>query len=97
MRRFSITLIAAALALSAGQALAADDGGRRADVVKLATLEAIMSGTTEPDRRTRVAVTCFRTGERISGTNKICFYDCLGSEVEITIKSDELCALAIHR
>ena len=97
MRRYSITLLAAALALLAGQALAADDGGRPADVVKLAALEAIMSGTTEPDRRTRVAVTCFRTDERISGTNKICFYDCLGRELTITIKSVELCPLAIHR
>lgn len=25
------------------------------------------------------AVTCFKTGEQISGLNKICFYDCLGS------------------
>ncbi len=43
------------------------------------------------------AVLCFKTGERISGLNKICFYDCLGSAAAITIKSFELCPLTIRR
>jgi len=42
------------------------------------------------------AVTCFKTGERTSGMNKICFYDCLGSEVAITISNIALCPLSIQ-
>ena len=41
------------------------------------------------------AVTCFKTGERQSGMNKICFYNCLGSEAAITISAVELCPLTI--
>ena len=33
--------------------------------------------------------------ERISGLNKICVYDHLGSEVAITIKAYKLCPLTI--
>jgi hypothetical protein len=43
----------------------------------------------------RVAVTCFKSGEKTSGFNKICFYDCLGSERAITIGSTQLCPLTI--
>lgn len=93
----SMMLMIAALVISAGQAFAADDGRPTDDTVKLAALEAIMSEPTGPDTRTRVAVTCFKSGERISGMNKICYYDCLGSEAAITIKSHELCPLSINR
>ena len=41
--------------------------------------------------------TCFATGEQISGMNKICFYDCLGSAAAITISSISLCPLSIKR
>jgi len=37
----------------------------------------------------------FYKRERISGMNKICYYDHLGSEVAITIKSHELCPMTI--
>jgi hypothetical protein len=43
------------------------------------------------------AVTCFKTGERMSGMNKICYYDCLGSEAAITVSSYQLCPLSIQR
>lgn len=43
------------------------------------------------------AVVCFKTGEQISGMNKICFYDCLGSTAAITISSVSLCPLTITR
>lgn len=36
-------------------------------------------------------VTCFKTGERISGINKICAYDCMGSQSVQTIGNAELC------
>ena len=42
-------------------------------------------------------ITCFLSGEKTSGMNKICFYDCLGSEAAITIKNYELCPLTIKR
>lgn len=34
--------------------------------------------------------------ERISGTNKICVYDHLGSDVAITIAGYKLCPLSIN-
>jgi hypothetical protein len=38
---------------------------------------------------------CFKTSEKISGLNKICFYNCVGSEAAITVSSAELCPLSI--
>ena len=46
---------------------------------------------------TAANVRCLYTGERVSGLNKICYYDCLGSAAAITIKSTELCPLSIER
>ncbi len=42
-------------------------------------------------------ITCFKTGEKTSGMNKICYYDCMGSEAAITVKNYELCPLSIKR
>lgn len=52
----------------------------------------LVAATPEP-----LAVTCFSRGERVSGMNKICFYDCMGSDVAINVKSYELCPLTIQR
>ena len=41
-------------------------------------------------------ILCFLEGERISGLNKICYYDCAGSAAAITIKSYQLCPLTIQ-
>lgn len=87
-----LIMLAAAVLVIASQAYAVDK-----PAVELAALEAIMSGTTEPDTRTKVTVTCFLTGERTSGMNKICFYDCLGSEAATTIGVVQLCPLTINR
>lgn len=43
------------------------------------------------------ATTCFATGSKTAGMNKICFYDCLGSEYAITVGAAELCPLTINR
>lgn len=43
------------------------------------------------------ATTCFYTGEQISGYNKICWYDCLGSAAAVTITIISLCPLTIAR
>jgi len=42
------------------------------------------------------AATCFFKGERTSGMNKICYYDCMGSEAAITISNVSLCPLSIN-
>lgn len=42
------------------------------------------------------ACTGFLKGERVSGMNKICYYDHLGSTVALNVKSYELCPLNIQ-
>ena len=42
------------------------------------------------------AGTAFFKYERVSGMNKICVYDHLGSDVAITIASYKLCPLSIN-
>jgi len=42
------------------------------------------------------SATCFYQYEQISGLNKICFYDCLGSARALTIKNYQLCPLSIQ-
>jgi hypothetical protein len=42
------------------------------------------------------ACTGFFKTEYVSGMNKICIYDHLGSDVAITVKSYQLCPLSIH-
>jgi hypothetical protein len=51
------------------------------------------------ERPIRLAATCFKTGENAppGSMTKICYYDCLGSPVAITISSVKLCPLTINR
>ncbi|MBF7731021.1 hypothetical protein [Pseudomonas sp. N040] len=42
------------------------------------------------------ATTCFKSGEQVSGMNKICFYNCMGSQAAITIGAVEICPLSIQ-
>lgn len=44
-----------------------------------------------------VGATCFIKGERESGQNKMCFYDCLGSEYAVNTASYGVCAPQIQR
>lgn len=62
-----------------------------------AGVELTAAETVPASRPLRVAVTCFKSSEQISGFNKICFYDCLGSQAAITIASTQLCPLSINR
>lgn len=39
---------------------------------------------------------CMAAGERTSGLNKICYYDCLGSTRTVTQSAVSLCALSIN-
>lgn len=43
-----------------------------------------------------VAVMCMKKGEYTSGMNKICVYDCLGSDAAITVGAVDLCPLTIN-
>lgn len=45
------------------------------------------------------ATTCFKTGENAPPMSmyKDCYYNCLGSQVTISIKSTSLCPLTIQR
>lgn len=43
----------------------------------------------------QVATLCFKSGEQQGGMNKICYYNCLGSTVAITIGAVQLCPLTI--
>jgi hypothetical protein len=45
------------------------------------------------DKPVQVALLCIKTGEQISGLNKICYDNCAGSEAAITVKSYELCPI----
>lgn len=58
---------------------------------KLATITALALVATMAH-----AGTAFLRGERISGMNKICYYEYLGSEVAITLRSYKLCPLSIR-
>jgi hypothetical protein len=40
---------------------------------------------------------CFLTSEQESGFNRICFYDCSGSNAAVTIKISDLCSPTIRR
>jgi len=43
------------------------------------------------------AQACFLSGERVSGMNKICYYDCVSGTRAITIRSTSLCPLSLYR
>ena len=57
----------------------------------------ISSSLIYPSLIANSAVTCFKSGEQISGMNKICYYDCMGSTAAITISSVALCPLTIQK
>lgn len=46
---------------------------------------------------TRIQSTCFARGETVSGMNKICHYDCMGSGAAITQSAVSLCPLTIRQ
>lgn len=54
-------------------------------------------GQAQTPEASRVGILCLKSGEQISGQNKICYYNCAGSEAAITIKSYELCPMSINR
>ena len=57
----------------------------------------IIRNNKNTDHIIQASVMCFKTGEQVSGMNKICYYNCLGSTAAITISSVSLCPLSINR
>ena len=64
--------------------------------ITLVALYAALLSFLYPMMMAEAAVTCFKKTEYISGFNKICIYNCLGSDRAITIKSTQLCPLTIQ-
>lgn len=52
----------------------------------------------EPQRLyTQVRETCFLTGEKTDGMNKICFYDCPSGAAATTVSAASLCPISIRK
>jgi hypothetical protein len=71
-----------------------EEFGQRLSAANAAAANAASSETQSP---AAIKTTCFKNGERRSGLNKICYYNCLGSEAAVTINSFDLCPLDIER
>lgn len=59
-----------------------------------AELPTILKSQTKPQR---FALLCFFQYEQTGGMNKICYYDCLGSTVAITLSAISICPININR
>ena len=47
---------------------------------------------------TQIATVCMFTGKQEqSGLNRICYYNCMGSEAAITINATDICPMQITR
>lgn len=55
-----------------------------------------VAGPTSERADQQLAVNCPKSGEQTSGTNKICFYNCVGSMTAITVGATQLCPLSIQ-
>ena len=62
-------------------------------IVFVTLVSAILAGYLIKDA---YAVTCFKKGEYTSGLNKICIYNCVGSDVAITIGAAQICPITIN-
>jgi hypothetical protein len=60
-------------------------------------LSASGSDKAADDKPVQLAMMCFKAGEQVSGTNKICYYSCAGSTVAINIKSFAVCPVSVDR
>lgn len=45
----------------------------------------------------QLALICFKSGEQLSGMNKLCFYNCNGSGTAVTIGATQLCPLTMSQ
>ena len=100
-----------AAALAAERERQAADFQRRSQIILDSTQDMIRKSQENADRVMRDTINnlspptgssslgtlCFLKGERTSGLNKICFYDCAGSGAAHTVRSFDLCPLNITR
>ena len=107
MKGFGLVVVRSALLLGAFVAISlvvvggvapgkADDGLHEYQELAALILRET-TNKTQNDTNIKIAILCFKTGEQVSGLNKICFYDCAGSAAAITVKSYQLCPLTINR
>jgi len=54
-----------------------------------------LGGTSSSSSSSSSSISCFKKSERVSGTNKICTYNCMGSDIAINVKSTRLCPMSI--
>jgi len=67
-------------------------------IALVASLYPAAPRSTPPATPVRLAMMCMKTGEDAPvGMTKICYYDCLGSRVAITIRATSICPLSINR
>lgn len=85
MNRLSMAVLCTVLTFTVSPALAQSETVLNAS---LGTDRLNMS--VRPDG-VRYAMACINSGELKSVTNKICYYDCLGDLVAITIKKHKMC------
>ena len=64
-------------------------------VVSIATASAIAAFVAMPDAAARIW--CYLKGQYLSGTSRICIYDCAGSERHETIGAAQMCPLNIDQ
>lgn len=50
-----------------------------------------------PDMRPKLALACEFIGDQVNGDDRICSYNCLGSQVTVTVKVTEICQPTIDR
>jgi hypothetical protein len=66
--------------------------------MKALLILASLTGNSELPNQQLAEVMCFSAGEDDSGAfHKICYYDCLGDRVAITISSTKLCPTTIQQ
>jgi hypothetical protein len=76
--------------------------GRTDDGLSTALQLARLGGSGSAERMTprngpHLAVVCFKTGEQISGINRICYYNCMGSAAAITVSVAQICPISIQQ
>jgi hypothetical protein len=54
-----------------------------------------LGGTSSSSSST--SLSCFKKSESTTGTNKICIYNCMGSDVAVNVKSTRLCPMSIKK
>jgi hypothetical protein len=56
-----------------------------------------LGGTSSSSSSSSSSMSCFKKSESTTGTNKICIYNCMGSDVAINVKSTRLCPMSIKK